>query len=1278
MKRVLLSVLIALSCVAAQAQITAFPYAEGFENNGTDLPEGWTQEQVSEAGESGTTQVWTVVPTNGGMFLDPASTHDGGYKIALGTDVMGGSVARLITPAFDLTGVADPQLKFWRTQKNFIGINALKVYYKTSAAGEWTLLESYEEEAADWTQATLNLPDPSADYYLAFEGYDLGGFGVQLDDIRIVAAPTGPVIGESEPSLNMGTVYNNLPTQEYTATYTVKNTGVKELVIASLGDATSPKLTVEGLPVAVNPGEQGQFAVKLSGTNEMEPGFFNGKLVLVSNAEDMGEFYVDVTATVSTVAISPYLYTDLGTDMTAAFPADWTTDNPFGFKRFMASMDGGIDNSPCMASSIGNDSWDLIQSGFVFMGETPVISFNYKLLQQPPMGFDFTEPVPAENFKYEISISKDNGTTWNVLTPVPAEHTATTGFAEVTADAGAYAGEICQVRFRFETVGTLNNARLWVDDFTIGTAPVNELGAVAVVGSVTPTALTANDYAVQVRNNGSASQEDYIVKLMQKGEDGDVEIGSQPGVLIRSGETHDFTFEWTPMFEGAAKLYGEVVMDDEYSLNNRTDIFPVTVQPGAYKTVTVGDGNNEGNYFLPYNTYYMQSLTQTLYFPHELKTNGGKISSLTYHATIVKGVVDLNDLPIQVWLGETDKDNLADSWVDPATLTCVFDGTIGFPVGEYDVTVNFDTPYEYKGGNLVVYSFRKKVADGAYGNMNNRFTSTNYPGSARSRANYLVDDVVFDPMQPDDIEIVMPMDFIPNTNFVFDFSGTGALTGKVDNGAEALGNVTVQVEGTDLYVLTDADGKYELPALVPGDYRMTVGKHGYFSQTFDVTVAADGVATLNATLEAIPTYTVSGKVTSTDHPDGVAGITLTLSGYHDYTATTDGNGIYAIEGVYENNTYTVQVRHSLYDDYDAALTVLSADASHNIELVEKAYPVFSAKAEKSENNVVVTWEVPVAGRDTTYQIDDNTPESGESVRPGNDVRMGNEFETTDEGVLKSVLILGLANPDAAGNDETLTVEVYDSNRQLIGTSDPFRLPEDAWVNVPLDNIRYSGTYYVMVRWQNLTGATNHMATDTNGAYAEEYLSWAYANGSWTEMYTAFRMHLVFMIRPNAVIPDESVTATPESYTVFRMLKGEEETRDNWTELTTTSELRYTDTAWSMLDEGSYRYAVTAIYAGDGNQSEPVFTKSVSTLESGVPAVDADMELNVYPNPVIGVLNIGTDAEITEIVVMDLAGKVVAVQTGNRRQIDLSLLPAGYYTVCVGTVEGMRSVKVVKQ
>lgn len=1273
MKKVVTTFLAAvLTCGAGHALVTSFPYQEGFEGDGVSLPEGWTQQQVSEASnpEWGTTKTWVVGAVNDWNF-SPQTVHGGTYKVAFGTDYMGGSVAKLITPAFDLSGISDPELKFWRTQQSLLGVNALKIYYRTAADSEWILLETFDTETPDWTQAVLKLPNPSAYYQIAFEGHDMVGNWLQIDDVKIAAAPTGPVISENPVSFNMGVVYNNLPFGGYTALYKLRNSGVKTLNVNSLGAGTDSRLSVEGLPLAVNPGEEVDMAVTLDDPNTMDVGFFNGKMMLESNDPDTPVFTVDVSASVASANVSTYVNEVFGTQF-GETPEGWS----FISGGFLPNANEGAGGSPCIQAYF-NGPKPGIQTGYVAMGSDPVLSFEYKVLQQAPGVFDHIMPVPADAFGYEVSISKDNGVTWDVLTLNPQQHGASSGFTRVEADVAGYAGEVCMVRIMFEIRGELNNPKVSLDNVIIGTAPANDLAAVSLRGLSTPIVNAPAQYKVKVANNGSVAQNDYTVRLMQKDPYGnsDTEIARQEGIAIADGETKEFMFEWIPQTEGFTGLYGEVILpDDEFEINDRTPVFQLTVQPAGFSNVMVGNGSDK-YYYLPYNTYYMQSLTQSLYFPHELGTNHATVKSLTYNAEIKQGVVDLQNIPVQIWMGETERTDLSDGWADPEGLTLVYDGTLSFPVGEYDVTVNLTTPYEYKGGNLVIYSFRKKVSEGAYGNMDNNFKCTTYPGSARSRANYLVDDEVFDPMRPDDIDIVMPMDFIPNTNFMLDLSGTGVMTGNISSSAIALEGAQVKVAGTDLYVLTDAAGNYKLP-LAPGDYRIEASKHGYFAEEFDITLEENGSVTRDVELRPIPVYTVSGKVTAADASEGVRGVKVTLSGYDDYAAVTDASGAFVITGVYENNSYSIKAEKPLYNAYESVLEMSAADVEHNIGLVLTPYPVFRASAVKSDSGVTVNWDAPVAGRGADYVIDDDTPDSGESVNPGNDVRMGNKYETSDKGVLKSVTILGLENTLADG--KAVTVEVYDANRTLVGTSDPFIIPADAWVNVPLDNIPYNGTFYVMVRWQATDGNTNWVAADNDGPNADKMWGMAYANGEWNSMYTLFRKHCVFMIRPEGLIVDRSVTPAPKAYTVYRMAKGDENAPDEWTEVSVTSDLSCADGEWALLPEGSYRYAVSSSYAGEGNVSEPVFTKSVTADKSGIASVNCDVRMRVFPNPVVDILNIETDSEIERVEVIDRGGRTVISHTGNERSIDLGSLSAGYYIVRIVTDGGAGSVSVIKR
>ena len=174
--------------------ITSFPWSEGFENGGA-IPICWTQEQVNSSGLN-----WTFVTGNGAS--NPATAHGGTYNACLKDVTTADNKTRLITPPLNLAGVSNPTLTFWHTQAlRSTRQDQLEIYYKTSAGGTWTMIQSYTTSVTSWTQRTLTLPNPSGDYYIAFQGNAKYGYGVCVDDVQ-VSCTTSPVSVSIAPSAN--------------------------------------------------------------------------------------------------------------------------------------------------------------------------------------------------------------------------------------------------------------------------------------------------------------------------------------------------------------------------------------------------------------------------------------------------------------------------------------------------------------------------------------------------------------------------------------------------------------------------------------------------------------------------------------------------------------------------------------------------------------------------------------------------------------------------------------------------------------------------------------------------------------------------------------------------------------------------------------------------------------------------------------------------------------------------------------------------------------------
>lgn len=126
---------------------------------------------------------------------------------------------------------------------------------------------------------------------------------------------------------------------------------------------------------------------------------------------------------------------------------------------------------------------------------------------------------------------------------------------------------------------------------------------------------------------------------------------------------------------------------------------------------------------------------------------------------------------------------------------------------------------------------------------------------------------------------------------------------------------------------------------------------------------------------------------------------------------------------------------------------------------------------------------------------------------------------------------------------------------------------------------------------------------------------------------------------------------------------------------------------TSIDKGQHNYVysaqaglfkVTLIINNDGCVSTT--TKDVKINVLGVNSI-ADGKLTVYPNPTAGVVSIDIDnnIEITKLQVVDMLGKVIAVQNANATvstyNFDLTTQSAGIYFVQIHTASGVYSKKI---
>lgn len=168
---------IPLSGNCIDTTIATFPFTETFENNSPTRPY-WAQ--IQEFGSD----LWTYDEGAGdGNIL----TAHGGTLNARFTDSGNNDTTKLVSPRLDLSGLSSPKLIFWFGQGDWGGDqNELIVYYRTALGQPWIEIMTYDYDVSEWTADTLDLPDPSSTYQLAFEGIDNFGYANVLDDVTVL------------------------------------------------------------------------------------------------------------------------------------------------------------------------------------------------------------------------------------------------------------------------------------------------------------------------------------------------------------------------------------------------------------------------------------------------------------------------------------------------------------------------------------------------------------------------------------------------------------------------------------------------------------------------------------------------------------------------------------------------------------------------------------------------------------------------------------------------------------------------------------------------------------------------------------------------------------------------------------------------------------------------------------------------------------------------------------------------------------------------------------
>ncbi|MCH5243679.1 MAG: T9SS type A sorting domain-containing protein [Lentimicrobiaceae bacterium] len=483
------------------------------------------------------------------------------------------------------------------------------------------------------------------------------------------------------------------------------------------------------------------------------------------------------------------------------------------------------------------------------LGTQPIVEFYYKTA-------GVIGDAPDNCMSLELAVSTD-GTEWTTVKKVEASDFVSSSdyrlFRETLPE--SYADQSAHIRIKAIPDADAGTVNLYIDNFGVGTKAETKAKDLMIQGEIAgaamPTVNTEAEYKFSVFNNGSEAQAAYSVQLL----DGTLSLLASQNITetIEAGASAEHTLKYTPTKVGADKLYAVVVLSGDENPANDTATMNIEVQETGNIIVEVGKGSSltDG---VPFRFSQKTGVDLTLYLPEDLNAVKGSISALIFEGKFTKEIT----CATQVYIGETDYEAIpydpeTYDWffIDPSTLTKVFDGEMTFPEGDrQSVRFTFTQPFAYSGTKtLAVYTYSKVAEEDVLEWGTNQFYAISTMGGNTVVLSNSGDNL--DPMKPDEGEWGgSPVFYRPNTKFVFSSVSDEKynLTFAVKDAAgNAVSNAVITLNGEK-----QEAGKYVFEDLTARSYNYIVEKEGFVPARGTLRLVSD--TTLAVTLVNMADY----------------------------------------------------------------------------------------------------------------------------------------------------------------------------------------------------------------------------------------------------------------------------------------------------------------------------------------------------------------------------------------------------------------------------------------
>lgn len=659
-------------------------------------------------------------------------------------------------------------------------------------------------------------------------------------------------------------------------------------------------------------------------------------------------------------------------------------------------------------------------------------------------------------------------------------------------------------------------------------------------------------------------------------------LGSSVETLAESHPTTSFTETAIP----ALNLYTYTIT----AMTSPTNLgVPAVVSKSSGMSssqVSVTSGTNASNQ--PFELGRGSIISQSIYKPEEIGESG-LITSISYFGNL--GTT--STARYKIYMSTTNRNTFGTStsnavWEYFGNQKLLFDGDIEFIAGRNAITIDLDQPFYYDANsneNVIITIVKPLLANVPTVNPRDFYNTPVDGMRTYYSVGYSVDlSVITSQPASWTLEDVTTIPSIV-VDKVTEFSSVSGTVTLLADGSP-MENVTVTITPQDSNsfqtetAVTITDGTYQVPALIPGSYTATFTKNTYNTVEVDFTVVANQHLVLDAVMDNSLPIMITGSVVDVDG-NGLEGINLNLTGFSEFSTTSDATGSFTLEAFAEKQ-YTLVASHPLFISETVSFSSEAND--HDID------PIVLEIALNKPTNVIavnnsgvgeVSWGLPVGYFDEKMLGWGSFIATGDSWGNGGDPFIaGVRFEPSDlqdrvaEGAELTHVKVYFAN------NANVIIKIFEgANAEQLIHAQPVSIPNEDWYTIELTQsfpIDFTKELWIGVEFLAGQYGAYPIGLDDGPNAPARKGSMKYENGSWAGMSLTNKNWNIYGVT------NHMMEANPVGYKVFRSPASEE----NWTELTSApiTAMNFNDTTLESATPNMYKYGVTAHY-GDSLISE---------------------------------------------------------------------------------------------